>query len=87
MVDSGSEIKLISTGGARASGPALSISSRVGGAVKAFLLLHVLPFARDVPVLAANRMADIAVRRRVLAVCYVVFLFIVAPLLGVAILR
>ncbi|MEC9339204.1 MAG: Na/Pi symporter [Actinomycetota bacterium] len=51
------------------------------------LLLYVLPFARDVPVLAANRMADIAVRRRVLAVCYVVFLFIVAPLLGVAILR
>lgn len=51
------------------------------------LLLYVLPFAREVPVLAANRMADIAVRRRVLAVCYVVFLFIVAPLLGVAILR
>mgnify|MGYP003309632725 FL=1 len=51
------------------------------------LLVYVLPFAREVPVLAANRMADIAVRRRVLAVCYVVFLFIVAPLLGVAILR
>lgn len=55
--------------------------------VVGILLLYVLPFARDVPVLAANRMADIAVRRRVLAVCYVVFLFIVAPLLGVAILR
>ena len=55
--------------------------------VVGILLLYVLPFARDVPVLAATRMADIAVRRRVLAVCYVVFLFIVAPLLGVAILR
>ena len=55
--------------------------------VVGILLLYVLPFAREVPVLAANRMADIAVRRRVLAVCYVVFLFIVAPLLGVAILR
>lgn len=55
--------------------------------VVGILLLYVLPLAREVPVLAANRMADIAVRRRVLAVCYVVFLFIVAPLLGVAILR
>ena len=55
--------------------------------VVGILLLYVLPFAREVPVLAANRMADIAVRRRVLAVCYVVFLFIVAPLLGAAILR
>ena len=55
--------------------------------VVGILLLYVLPFAREVPVLAANRMVDIAVRRRVLAVCYVVFLFIVAPLLGVAILR
>lgn len=55
--------------------------------VVGILLLYVLPFAREVPVLAANRMADIAVRRRVLAVCYVVFLFIVAPLLGVAVLR
>ena len=55
--------------------------------VVGILLLYELPFAREVPVLAANRMADIAVRRRVLAVCYVVFLFIVAPLLGVAILR
>lgn len=51
------------------------------------LLLYVLPFAREIPVSAATLMADLAVRRRVLAVCYVVVLFIVAPLLGVAILR
>jgi len=55
--------------------------------VVGILLLYVLPFAREIPVLAATRMADLAVQRRVLAVCYVVFLFIVAPLLGVAILR
>ena len=55
--------------------------------VVGILLLYVLPFAREIPVLAATRMAELAVQRRVLAVCYVVFLFIVAPLLGVAILR
>jgi len=55
--------------------------------VAGILLLYVLPFAREVPVSAATLMADLAVRRRVLAVCYVVVLFIVAPLLGVAILR
>lgn len=51
------------------------------------LSLYALPFFRDVPVIAATAMAEIAVRRRVLAVCYVVGLFIVAPLVGVAILR
>jgi len=51
------------------------------------LTLYVLPLAREVPVIAANAMAEIAVRRRVLAVCYVVGMFIVAPLIGVAILR
>ena len=51
------------------------------------LSLYALPFFREVPVIAATAMAEIAVRRRVLAVCYVVGLFIVAPLVGVAILR
>jgi len=55
--------------------------------IAGILLLYVLPFAREIPVSAATLMADLAVRRRVLAVCYVVVLFIVAPLLGVAILR
>ncbi|MGI9614299.1 MAG: Na/Pi symporter [Acidimicrobiales bacterium] len=50
-------------------------------------LLYVLPFARDVPVRAAERLADVAVSRRTIAVVYVAGAFIVLPLLGVAVLR
>lgn len=55
--------------------------------VLGILLLYVLPFARDLPIKAAEFLADIAVKRRVLAVAYVFTSFIIIPLLGVAILR
>ncbi len=51
------------------------------------LLLYVVPLARDVPVRLAEAMAEVAVARRSLALVYVVGLFIVAPLIGVALLR
>jgi len=40
-----------------------------------------------VPVLAAEKLADIAVDRRSIAVAYVVVAFIILPLIGVALLR
>lgn len=55
----------------------------VGG----ILLLYVLPFARDLPIIGAERLADVAVERRSLALGYTVVMFIILPLLGVAILR
>jgi len=51
------------------------------------LALYVVPLARDIPVRLAEGMAEIAVERRSLALAYVVGLFIVAPLIGVALLR
>lgn len=51
------------------------------------VLLYVIPLARNVPVRAAEFMADVAVERRSLAMAYVVGLFIIAPLIGVALLR
>ncbi|MDW3216605.1 MAG: Na/Pi symporter [Ilumatobacteraceae bacterium] len=51
------------------------------------LVLYVIPILRPVPILAAERLADIAVERRMIAVAYVVGSFIVLPLLGVAIFR
>jgi sodium-dependent phosphate cotransporter len=52
--------------------------------VAGIILLYVIPIARDVPVLAAERLADLAVKRRALAVAYVAVVFIVLPLIGVA---
>ncbi len=54
--------------------------------VLGILLLYVIPLARDVPIHAAEKLAEIAVERRTLAVAYVVVLFIVVPLLGVTLL-
>lgn len=54
--------------------------------VLGILLLYVIPLARDVPVLGAERLADIAVTRRTAAVAYVAVVFIVLPLIGVALL-
>ncbi len=45
--------------------------------VLGIFLLYVIPVARDVPVRAAERLADVAVERRTLAVAYVVVVFIV----------
>lgn len=54
--------------------------------VVAILLLYVLPFARNLPILAAERMADIAAERRTVAIVYVTVGFIVLPLTGVVLL-
>tara|TARA_B110000305_G_scaffold125695_1_gene140725 strand:+ start:2841 stop:3983 length:1143 start_codon:yes stop_codon:yes gene_type:complete len=50
-------------------------------------VLYVLPFARDVPVRLSQGLAEIAVKRRALAVAYVMTAFIILPLIGVALLR
>jgi sodium-dependent phosphate cotransporter len=55
--------------------------------VMGIAVLYVLPFARDVPVRLAEGLADIAVKRRVWAVGYVMTAFIILPLVGVAVLR
>tara|TARA_Y100001970_G_scaffold85045_1_gene107252 strand:+ start:9401 stop:10528 length:1128 start_codon:yes stop_codon:yes gene_type:complete len=55
----------------------------VGGIV----LLYPMPYVRDIPIRLAENLANIAINRRVAAVIYVVVVFIVVPLLGVAILR
>lgn len=49
-------------------------------------LLYVIPLARDWPILAAERLADVAVNRRTTAVAYVAVVFVVLPLLGVVLL-
>ncbi len=54
--------------------------------VAGILLLYVLPFFRDVPIRAAELLADTAVERRSSAVAYVAFVFIVLPLIGVVVL-
>lgn len=55
--------------------------------VAGIVLLYVIPFARDIPIKAAERLADLAVERKAWAVGYVVGLFIVLPLIGVTVLR
>lgn len=52
--------------------------------VFAILALYVIPIARNVPIVAAEWLAGVAVERRTLAVAYVAFMFIVLPLIGVA---
>ncbi len=55
--------------------------------IMGILFLYVPPFVRDLPVLGSQRLADIAVRQRTWAVGYVMGVFIVLPLVGVALLR
>lgn len=50
-------------------------------------VLYVPPWWRDVPIRLAEGLAEIAVKRRALAVGYVMGSFIVLPLIGVAVLR
>lgn len=50
-------------------------------------LLYPIPAVREIPIRAAEKLAKLAVERRMLAIAYVVTAFIVVPLLGVAILR
>lgn len=51
------------------------------------LMLYPMPSVRAIPLRAAERMADLAVERHTMAVAYVITLFIVIPLIGVAIFR
>ena len=51
------------------------------------LILYPMPSVRAIPLRAAERMADLAVERHTMAVAYVITLFIVMPLIGVAIFR
>jgi sodium-dependent phosphate cotransporter len=55
--------------------------------IAGILILYVIPILRPVPILAAERLAAIAVERRMVAVAYVVGSFIVLPLIGVAVFR
>ena len=55
--------------------------------VSAILILFVIPIFRNVPIILAEKLADVAVYRRMYAVAYVVGAFIVVPLIGVAIFR
>ena len=51
------------------------------------LILFVIPLMRPLPVMAAEKLAELAVKNRMIAVTYVVGSFIVVPLVGVAIFR
>ena len=55
--------------------------------VAGVLLLYVNPVFRDLAPRGAELLADVAVKRRSLAVAYVVAAFVVVPLVGIAILR
>lgn len=50
-------------------------------------ILYGIPFLRPLPIRAAETLAEIAVKRRMVAVGYVVVVFVVVPLVGVAIFR
>ena len=51
------------------------------------VFLYPMPRIRAIPLRAAERMADLAVERHTMAVAYVIILFIVIPLIGVAVFR
>ncbi len=55
--------------------------------VLGIILLYVIPIARELPLRAAETLADIAVGRTAWAVAYVVVMFIALPLFGIAVLR
>jgi solute carrier family 34 (sodium-dependent phosphate cotransporter) len=55
--------------------------------VLGIIILYVPPFLRDVPIHMAERLADVAVKQRVMAVAYVLGMFVILPLVGVALLR
>jgi solute carrier family 34 (sodium-dependent phosphate cotransporter) len=55
--------------------------------VAGILILYGIPFMRPLPILAAEKLADVAVERRSVAFIYVIGTFIVLPLVGLAIFR
>lgn len=54
--------------------------------VLGIFFLYVIPLARDLPIIAAEKLADIAVDRRTVALGYVTTMFIILPLIGVVVL-
>ena len=50
------------------------------------LLIYTWPKVRYVPVMLAEKLADLAIARKSLALAYLVGAFIVVPLLGIVIL-
>ena len=55
--------------------------------VVGILVIYPSPRLRTVPIILAERLADLAVTRHALAVAYVVTSFVIVPLIGVAIFR
>lgn len=55
--------------------------------VSGIVIFYGIPFLRPLPIRAAETLADIAVRRRMIAIGYVVVVFVVIPLVGVAVFR
>ena len=55
--------------------------------VTGIVILYPMPRIRAIPLRAAEHMADLAVERHTMAVAYVITLFIVIPLIGVAVFR
>lgn len=51
------------------------------------LLFYPLPQLRHLPIKAAERLSEVAVGNRVLAVGYVIGIFIIGPLIGIVLLR
>ena len=51
------------------------------------LILYVPPWWRDAPVKSSERLAIVAVKRPAAALAYVTVVFIVLPLIGVAVFR
>jgi len=51
------------------------------------LVLFGIPFLRPLPIRAAELLAEVAVRRRTFAFVWVLGMFIIVPLIGVAIFR
>jgi sodium-dependent phosphate cotransporter len=54
--------------------------------VAGIVILYGIPLLRPIPIRAAELLADVAVRHRMIAVAYVVGMFIVLPLIVVAVL-
>ena len=53
----------------------------------AVAVLYPIPKLRHVPVVLAERLSDLAVRRRLIVVVYVVGVFLILPLAGIVVLR
>lgn len=55
--------------------------------ITGILLFYPLPQLRYLPIKAAERLAEVAITNRVLAVGYVIGMFIIVPLIGIVLLR